>query len=1396
MGVTVTSDGGTSSSVPFVYIPVVTGLSPASGPGSGGTSVTINGSGFTQGSSVSFGSTPATSVTVNASGTSITATSPGGAGTVGVTVTSDGNKVSAGSYTYLQQVTGVSPNSGPGSGGTVVTISGSGFTQGSSVSFGSTPATSVTVNASGTSITATSPGGTGVVQVTVSNSSGTSATNANTSFSYTPVVTGITPAKGPGNGGTQVTVTGSGFSSDSSVSFGGRSATNVSVNAAGTSLTATSPPGAATVDVTVTTSGGTSAANSSSSFTYTPVVSGISPSSGPATGGTLVTISGAGFTPESTVQFGSTLIASVSVNAAGTAITVAAPGGIGNVGVSVSTTGGTSPAETFSYVPVVTGLNPSSGPASGGTTVTINGVGFTANSTVSFGPTPAESTTVDPSGTSITATSPAGTGTVQVTVTNSAGTSSLSPQNDTFHYSPVVLGVSPSNGSANGGTQVTITGSGFTGATGVFFGNAKASKFTVVSDTKIAAISPSGTGTVAVSVANASGTSSVTSSVTDFTYAPVVTGVSPNTGPAIGATPVTISGTGFTGALYVSFGGVETKSFTVNSTGTSITVTSPTTNLPTTSLPGSVDVTVTTGEGGTSSATSSDQYTYKPTPSAPKIGVALQPDSSGVASGSSIGLTITATNTGGSTANSATLTDTLPSASGVNWTFSNGPSDCAISGGVLNCGPSDLAAGASYTVQVASQTTSNTCGSGETILNDVASLSASNVGSSVQNQAQIDVVCLHSVSGQILDGNGKPVGNASVALCPTNPLLPDQGCATAVTDSQGYYTIGSLPPGSYNGTVITLAGPMQFGPVTVSGGSSALPIIAPTSQIQGYIQPMPSNLVLEAGSLPPQTATTTSDKGALPNIVSTLRTTVSKTNACPDAKGATFTVYATDEDPNSPSYNQLIPVVSDQPLVESPVGSGNYTGSFEPIAQLGKVQDNGYSITNMAYLGGSGKITMNIPCPGSTTPEKVAFTVYIDPSGVVVNQSGVPISGATVTLLTSSSGAPGTYSPVPDGSAVMSPADRTNPQITDSSGLFGWDVIAGYYEIEASLNGCASQPLTFQVPPSLSNVSLTLNCPKQSAPSGPTNDLQPTNVAASPGNASASVSWNAPLTSGGDQITGYEVIPYIGSAPQAPQTFDNPATSETITGLTNGTTYVFRVAAINAAGTGPVSQFSNAVVPSTVPGAPSNVSATAGNSSATLTWNSPSSDGGSPITAYMITPYIGNTPQAPQVFNTPATADTIVGLTNGTSYTFKVAAINAAGTGPDSPSSNKVTPENSLGPVPAGLGGNGTGPSAIVKSSGGSGSNATSSGGILTGGAGSSGGGNLISPTIGSNVLATSLSFNVSNTANDIGNLTNGSLYTFIWFFGWLLICIISGRYFFYRRRDFEDTKHLKVVSK
>jgi predicted lipoprotein with Yx(FWY)xxD motif len=173
-------------------------------------------------------------------------------------------------------------------------------------------------------------------------------------------------------------------------------------------------------------------------------------------------------------------------------------------------------------------------------------------------------------------------------------------------------------------------------------------------------------------------------------------------------------------------------------------------------------------------------------------------------------------------------------------------------------------------------------------------------------------------------------------------------------------------------------------------------------------------------------------------------------------------------------------------------------------------------------------------------------------------------------------------------------------------------------------------------------------------------------------NKSARVSWSAPMN-GGSAITIYLVTPYLGSNAQKTQAFHSKATSELVTGLGNGRAYTFRVAAHNAVGTGKLSVASNAVTIGGVPDAPSIVNVSAGNGQATLSWRAPTA-GADAISSYIVTPFVGSHAQLPEAFHSNATSEVVTGLTNLRTYSFRVAAHNTIGTGPQSPTSASVEP--------------------------------------------------------------------------------------------------------------------------
>ncbi|WP_230329970.1 IPT/TIG domain-containing protein [Nocardia aurantiaca] len=480
----------------------------------------------------------------------------------------------------MPTITAISPSSGSASGGNSVVITGTGFTGPTTVQFGATP-TVFTID-SGTQITAIAPPGTGTVQVTVSNASGTS-NGASYTYVTVPSLTFIAPITGPTAGGTTVTLTGTGLSGATGVNFGATPATSFTI-VSNTQIRAIAPAGAGTVSVTVTSAAGSS---TGLPFTYVgvPTVISVSPNSGPVTGGTVVTVTGTGFTGATAVNFGAAP-ATLYFVLSDTQILAIAPAGTGTVQVTVTTAAGTSAGVAFTYLPVPTlsSISPASGPVTGGTTVILTGTGFTGATAVFFGVLPAASFTVN-SDTQITAVAPPGLGTVPVTVTTAAGTSN--GLGFTYVLAPILLFLIPTVGPQAGGTTVTITGLGLSSVTGVNFGATPATSFTIVSDTQITAVAPAGAGTVAVTVTSTAGASNGL----PYTYLgiPAIISISPNTGPVTGGTFAALTGTGFTGTTAVTFGATPATLYLVLSDTLILAVTPPGT--------GTVQVTVTTPVG-------------------------------------------------------------------------------------------------------------------------------------------------------------------------------------------------------------------------------------------------------------------------------------------------------------------------------------------------------------------------------------------------------------------------------------------------------------------------------------------------------------------------------------------------------------------------------------------------------------------------------------------------------------------------------------------------------------------------------------------------------------------------------------------------------------------------------
>ena len=168
--------------------------------------------------------------------------------------------------------------------------------------------------------------------------------------------------------------------------------------------------------------------------------------------------------------------------------------------------------------------------------------------------------------------------------------------------------LAPKAGPAAGGTSVTITGTGFTGASAVHFGATAATSFTVNSGTSITAIAPAGTsGSVDVTVTGPGGTSATTSADLYKYKPPTVTSVSPNTGPKAGGTSVTITGSGFALGAATTFKFAAGLATSVNCTSTSAC----TAVSPAAAKTAAVDVIAVVGSTKSKKNPPGDRFTYE-----------------------------------------------------------------------------------------------------------------------------------------------------------------------------------------------------------------------------------------------------------------------------------------------------------------------------------------------------------------------------------------------------------------------------------------------------------------------------------------------------------------------------------------------------------------------------------------------------------------------------------------------------------------------------------------------------------------------------------------------------------------------------------------------------------------
>jgi hypothetical protein len=293
------------------------------------------------------------------------------------------------------------------------------------------------------------------------------------------------------------------------------------------------------------------------------------------------------------------------------------------------------------------------------------------------------------------------------------------------------------------------------------------------------------------------------------------------------------------------------------------------------------------------------------------------------------------------------------------------------------------------------------------------------------------------IGGTVSDSNGHLLAGAPVQAC----RVSDGHCVYVTqTTAQGRYDATGLAVDDYTITAYPPAG--SAANVAHSG---TVHVVAGTEQAVNLVltlptPPPPPNFVISPSR---------SSFGGLPVIYwhDPLTLTV------PGCTGGTASFTFTSADGLNLSGS----------LTES--SAGKYTATIPPV----------YPHHGLARL------VVTILCPDGTT-ETTIVDVYIDPSGTVRTLQGAPIPGAIVTLYRSDSEA-GPFLPVPSGSAVMSPMNRNDPDVTDAQGHFGWDVISGFYKVRAQAAGCTSpgggafvETDVLTIPPAITDLDLRLDC--------------------------------------------------------------------------------------------------------------------------------------------------------------------------------------------------------------------------------------------------------------------------------------------------------------------------------
>src|SRR5216683_2926869 len=474
------------------------------------------------------------------------------------------------------------------------------------------------------------------------------------------------------------------------------------------------------------------------------------------------------------------------------------------------------------------------------------------------------------------------------------------------------------------------------------------------------------------------------------------------------------------------------------------------------------------------------------------------------------------------------------------------------------------------------------------------------------------------VSGRMDESHPWTLVSAPAQAGPTvTSLSPSSGSAaggTQVTITGSGFTgvsqvaFSGVPASSFNfvsDNQVTAVAPAGTGTVDVSitAGGVTSPVNQPADQFT-YISPpgAPTALTATAGNASISLSWTApaSNGGASITGYNVLRSTTSGAETALSS-GVVGTAFTDSTVSNGTTYFYKVAVVNS-------VGPGPL--SNEASATPATVPS---APQNLVASAGNGSVSLSWTAPASN--------------------GGAPVTSNNVLRSTTS------------GAETALSSGVTGTTYTDSSALNGTTYFYKVTAVNSAGPGAAS------------------NEASATPTAAPTVPSAPQNLTASAGNASVLLSWAAPASNGGAPVGSYNVWRSTSSGTESLLTSGVVGTSYTDSSALNGITYFYKVAAVNSVGPGPLSNEASAT-PATVPSAPQNLVASAGNGSVSLSWTAPASNGGAAVTSYNVLRSTTNGTETLLSSGVVGTTFTDSTVSNGTTFFYKVAAVNSVGPGP------------------------------------------------------------------------------------------------------------------------------------